>query len=57
MRSLNITSPTLSLFRTADSASTHASSAASSRLVVAPDPKSPDAETSTNIQTTSSRSS
>ena len=50
-------SPTLSLFLIAEKASTLAISAASSRLLCAPEPKSPDALTSTMSRSVSSRSS
>jgi hypothetical protein len=49
--------PTLSLLRMAEKASTLASSAASSRLVCAAEPKLPEALTSTSNKIVSSRSS
>jgi hypothetical protein len=47
----------LSLLRTAENASTLASSAAISRLLCVPEPKSPDALTSTSSMSVNSRSS
>ena len=55
--SLKSTSPTLSLFRMAEKASTEAISAASSRLDCSPEPNRPEPLRSTTSITVSSRSS